>query len=120
MSFFSSSGLDTIALAAAQLESQKCQDASEKFFKERKPADSKAKSIKEESVVNDDVSSSSNPDIVITINENDVLCGRGGETNHHPGKCTANIIKRDVFNKNDWKLTSASFFCQQETYNTEG
>lgn len=85
MSFFSSSGLDTIALAAAQLESQKCQDASEKFFKERKPADSKAKSIKEESVVNDDVSSSSNPDIVITINENDVLCGRGGETNHHPG-----------------------------------
>ena len=85
MTIFSSSGLETIALAAAQLEAQKSLESKNECGLEQNHNPVITNYIVRDSLVADDASSSCT-DAIIKINKNDVLCGRGGETNHHNGK----------------------------------
>jgi len=78
MSLLSSHGLESIVLAAAQLEAEK--ELSNVNIKTE--CDSAIVTV---DYATNDVSSTRYPKAIININENDVLCGRGGETNHHPG-----------------------------------
>ena len=85
MTSFSSSGLETIALAAAQLESQKPLGSKNESALEQNHNPAITNYIVRESLVADGASSSC-AEAIIKINKNDVLCGRGGETNHHNGR----------------------------------
>lgn len=81
MPMFATSGLDSIALAAAQLEDEKNRESKNIMYNvselENPSCSIPTKSSQTESKMKKDET--------IIINRNDVLCGRGGETNHHPG-----------------------------------
>uniref|UniRef100_A0A7S4QRX9 DUF6824 domain-containing protein n=1 Tax=Ditylum brightwellii TaxID=49249 RepID=A0A7S4QRX9_9STRA len=67
-------GLDSIALAAAQLEAETASEETAALPSSRAEVDTSV--------------------LIASTNENDVLCGRGGETNHHPGNVQyRNLVK---------------------------
>ena len=92
-SMFPTSGLDSIALAAAQLEDEKVHESKNVIYHVSELKNSSfsipTKSSQTELKMNNDEP--------IIINRNDVLCGRGGETNHHPGTSKIKSVNILVF-----------------------